>query len=116
MSIPNTPVPDELAAVRSEIKRLEERESELKRLILTNEDCRSGNEWVAEVKVIRRQQTDMKELRAAYPEQVAEHTYPRDVETVVLSGLTDDGEVVSARKKITQAYWAGRNTRKETTQ
>ena len=96
--LPNVPVPDELAQVRADIKRLEERESELKRLLLTNEDLRSGNAWLAEIRVTRQQRTDLKELRAAYPDAVAEHTFPVEITSVVLSGLTDDGEIVSARK------------------
>lgn len=102
---PNVPVPDELHAVREQIRTLEARESELKRLILINEDCRSGNEWLAEIRVTTQQRPDIKELRAAYPEAVAEHTHPVEITSVVLLGLTDDGEIVSARKM-----------RKETTQ
>jgi len=100
----NTPVPDELAAVREQIKRLEERKAELTRLLILNEDLREGAAYLAEIKVIKRQQTDLKELRAMYPEQVAEHTYPLEVTQVVLSGITEDGELISARrfKKDTQ--------------
>ena len=101
---PNIPVPDELASVREQIKRLEERKAELTRLLILNEDLREGASYLAEIKIIKRQQTDLKELRAMYPEQVAEHTYPLDVTQVVLSGITEDGEIVSARrfKKETQ--------------
>jgi hypothetical protein len=102
---PNVPVPDELAQVRADIKRLEAREGELKRLLLLNEDLREGAAWLAEIKTVKRQIVDMKELRAMYPEQVEEHTYPREITQVVLSGISEDGEIVSARrfKKETQA-------------
>ena len=100
----NTPVPDELAAVREQIKRLEERKAELTRLLILNEDLREGASYLAEIKVIKRQTVDMKELRAMYPEQVEEHSYPLEVTQVVLSGITEDGELISARrfKKDTQ--------------
>ena len=98
MNTPNTPVPDELAAVRSEIKRLEERENELKRLVLDNPDVRTGASWLAEVKTVETTRTDLKELRAVHPDIVDQFTFQVPVTRVVLSGITEDGEVVSARK------------------
>ena len=96
--LPNTPVPDELAAVRAELKRLETREAELKAILLGDPSTRTGADWIAEVKTTQRETTDLKELRAAHPDLVAEFTYPLDVTRVVLSGITEDGELVSARK------------------
>jgi hypothetical protein len=98
MTIPNTPVPDELNAVRTEMRRLEEREAELRRLLLTNPDLREGRDWVAEIKVTHRMRTDLKEMRAVYPDIVAEFEFPTEITSVVLVGLTEDGELVSARK------------------
>jgi len=98
VNTPNTPVPDELAAVRSEIKRLEERENELKRLVLDNPDVRTGASWLAEVKTVETTRTDLKELRAVHPDIVDQFTFQVPVTRVVLSGITEDGEVVSARK------------------
>jgi len=94
----NIPVPDELAHVRAEIQRLEDRERELRRLLLTNADLRTGADWIAEVQVVQRDTLDLKELRACHPELLAEFTHSLPVERVVLSGVTEDGEIVSARK------------------
>ena len=38
---PNTPLPDELAAVRNEIKRLETHEAELKQILLSDPSART---------------------------------------------------------------------------
>jgi hypothetical protein len=96
---PNTPPPDELAAIRAEMKRLETREQELRALLLANPDVRTGANWLAEIKTVQQERTDLKELRAAYPDQVAEHTYPTEITRIVLSGIdADTGEIVSARK------------------
>jgi len=104
VNTPNTPVPDELAAVRSEIKRLEERENELKRLVLENPDVRTGASWLAEVKTVETTRLDVKELRANHADILDQYTFQVPVTRVVLSGLTEDGEIVSARKlrSITQ--------------
>ena len=95
---PNNPGPDELAAVRSEIKRLEEREAELRQILFSDPDVRTGASWLAEIKTVQQQRTDWKELRANHPEVVEQYTFPTEVTRVVLSGITDDGEVLSARK------------------
>ena len=94
----NIPVPDALAAVRAEIKALEQRENELKALILANPDIREGAAWLAEVKTVTTQRVDLKELRAMHAELVDEYTFPTEVTRVVLSGIMEDGEIVSARK------------------
>ena len=97
-SLPNVPVPDELASVRAQIKALEERETELKRMVLENPDVRTGASWLAEVKTVETTRTDLKELRAVHPDIVDQFTFQVPVTRVVLSGLTEDGELVSARK------------------
>lgn len=95
---PNTPVPDELAAVRAELKRLEAREVELRNLLIAHPDIRTGASWLAEVQVTQRQTTDIKEMRACHPALVEEFTFPVSTTRVVLMGISEDGEIVSARK------------------
>ena len=91
----NIPVPDQLAQVREEIRALETREAELKQLILANPDIREGAAWLAEVKTVTTQRVDLKELRAMHAELVDEYTFPTEVTRVVLSGISEDGEIVS---------------------
>lgn len=95
---PNVPVPDELYAVRAQIKQLEERELELKRLLIENPDVREGAAYLAEVKVVKVSSTDWKELKHFHPNLVDEYTYMREQTRVVLMGVTEDGEIVSPKK------------------
>ena len=95
---PNTPVPDELAAVREQIKQLEAREEELRTLLIAHPDLREGASWLAEIRVIKQPRTDLKEMRACHPDIVAEFTLPVETTRVVLSGITEDGEIVSAKR------------------
>ena len=94
----NVPVPDELAAVREQIKALETHEAELRRLLIANPDIRQGAGWLAEVKVSKVERCDLKELRANHPDIAEQYTFALDVTRVVLSGITEDGEIVSARQ------------------
>ena len=98
---PNTPVPDELAAVREQIRQLEAREGELRRLLLAHPDLRDGASYVAEIRITKQMRTDWRELRACHPDIVEEFTFPTEVERVELLRLTEDGELVSVRKKAT---------------
>ena len=98
MSISNAPLPDQLADVRVQIKALQEREAGLKGELLAHPELRTGASWIAEIKTVQQQQTDWKQVREAAPEVVAEHTYPREITRVELNGVTEDGEIVSARK------------------
>jgi predicted phage-related endonuclease len=91
-------VPDELAAIRTEIKRLEDRELELKRLLIANADLRTGADWIAEINTVQTTRTDWKELKAMYKDLVDEYTFPSSYTVVSLKGVTEDGEIVSARK------------------
>lgn len=93
----NIPVPDALATVRAEIKALETREAELKAALIADPDIREGAAWLAEIVVINTTYTDLKELRAMHPDLCAEYTFPKQVTRVVLSGISEDGEIVSAR-------------------
>lgn len=94
----NTPVPDELAAVRAELKRLETREAELKRLLLDNPDLRTGAVYLAEIKTVSQQRTDLKELRAMHKDLLDEYTFPVEITRVELRGISEDGEILSLRK------------------
>lgn len=97
-SRPNTPVPDELFAVREQIKKLEAKELELKALLIANPDLREGASYLAEVKVLKVPRTDLKELRAQYPAIADEFTYALEQTRVTLLGVTEDGELVAPRK------------------
>lgn len=99
------PPADELHAVRSQLKALEEREGQLRALILKEPSARTGNHWVAEVREVESQRTDLKALREMYPAIADEHTYPTVTKRIVLSGIDQEtGELVSARKmKKTEA-------------
>ena len=46
----------------------------------------------------QQERTDIKEMRANHPDLVAEFTFPVEITRVVLSGITEDGEIVSARQ------------------
>jgi hypothetical protein len=96
---PNTPIPDRLAAVRAELKRLETEEAALRATLLAEPDTRTGANWLAEIRTVTQDRTDLRELRAAYPDQVAEHTYPQEISRIVLMGIDQDtGEIVPARR------------------
>lgn len=94
----NIPVPDALAEVRAQLKALETREAELRQILLSDPTARSGAAWIAEIKTVTTQRTDLKELRANHQQLVDEYTFPVDVVRVVLSGISEDGEIVSARQ------------------
>jgi hypothetical protein len=98
MTLSNLPPPDELADVRARIKALEQREFELKQTLLNEPDTRTGASWIAEVKTVQTTRFDVKELKAGYPDLAAEYTFSVPVTRIELLGVTEDGEVVSARK------------------
>lgn len=98
MTLSNLPLPDRLAALRAEIKRLEDEESEIRRLLLLNEDMRTGAEWIAEIKEIVTSRVDLKELKAMHKDLVEEYTFPQKAVRVELLGITSDGELVPARR------------------
>jgi hypothetical protein len=94
----NIPVPDELADVRAKIKAYEQREAELRQILFSDPDTRTGAAWIAEIKITKQDRTDLKELRACHPDIIAEFTFPVEVTRIVLSGVTEDGEIVPARQ------------------
>jgi hypothetical protein len=99
----NIPVPDELADIRAQMKALETREEELKALLIANPDVRQGANWLAEIKTVTQQHTDLKEMRAMHADLVAEYTFPRAITRVELSAIdADTGEIVSPQRKAAQ--------------
>jgi hypothetical protein len=94
---PNRPVPDELADVREHITRLQARERDLRELLLAHPDLRTGGRWLAEVKQEQVTRTDLKELRANYPDLVSEFTFKVPVTRIELSAISEDGELIPAR-------------------
>ena len=96
---PNLAVPDELAAIRDEIRRLEERQEVLRGIILDDPDTRSGNRFIADIKVTKQQRTDLAELRACHADLVAEFTFPVEITRIVLSEIdADTGEITPRRR------------------
>jgi hypothetical protein len=99
MTIPNLPLPDELADLRAKIKAFEQREGEIRALLLSNPDTRTGANWLADIKVVTQSRVDLKELRACHPDIVEQFEFPTEITRIVLMGIDQDtGEVVSARK------------------
>jgi predicted phage-related endonuclease len=94
----NIPVPDELAAVRQQIKALETHEAELKQILLSDPSARTGAQWVAEIKEIETNRVDIKELRAMHKDLVEEYTFPQKITRIELSGISEDGELIPARQ------------------
>jgi hypothetical protein len=97
-SLPNVPLPDQLAEVRLRLKELGARENELKAALMADPDARTGVSWIAEVKTVQTTRFDVKELKAGHPDLAAEYTFSVPVTRIELLGVTDDGELVSARK------------------
>lgn len=96
---PNLPPADELAEVRATLKTLGERETALRNLMLADPAARTGNKFLAELREVESRRCDLKELRAAYPTQVDEHTYPVKTLRVELRAVDQEtGEIVSTRK------------------
>jgi hypothetical protein len=59
---PNRHLADELADVRSELRRLEDREKELRAYLLEHPEDRAGVEYVASVRSCSRSRVDLKAL------------------------------------------------------
>jgi hypothetical protein len=97
-SLPNLPLPDQLAEVRHRLKELAARENELKAALMADPDARTGVSWIAEVKTVQTTRTDIRELKANHADIVDAFTFSVPVTRIELLGVTDDGELVSARK------------------
>ena len=73
MNIPNIHPADELAAIREEIKQLQDRESDLRALLLKASDAeREGNEYRAFVLSSKRESLDKAAIEAALGRAVIE--------------------------------------------
>ena len=94
------PPADRLAEVRATLKTLSEEEAALKQLMLSDPSARTGNAHVVELKQVVSQRVDLTELRAAYPVEVEEHTHPITTTRVELRGISEDGEIISLRRKV----------------
>jgi hypothetical protein len=99
MNIPNLPVPDELADVRSKLKALEQRELELKQILIADPSARTGAKFLVEVFKVETRRTDIKALREMYPAIADEHTYPTKTTRVELRALSEDGEITRPQRK-----------------
>lgn len=100
---PNIPLADELADVRGKLKALKQREDEIRRIMLTDPSARTGAHFLVEVRDVTTTRTDLKELRAVHPDLVAAYTFQVVEQRVELRGITEDGEIVSARKARSKA-------------
>lgn len=98
----NLPIPDQLAAVRAQMKALETREEELRLILLNDPSARTGAEYVAVIKTIVTPRLDRKQLSLAAPDLVAEHTHNVESKRIDLPRITEDGEIVSARQLRTK--------------
>lgn len=92
------PPADELYAIRAQLKALEEREAALRTLMFADPSARQGNAWLAEVREVTTTRIDVKEMKAMYGDLVAEFTFPVKTKRIELSAITEDGELISARK------------------
>ena len=99
MPTENTPPPDELFAVRDEIKRLTSRERELKATVIADPSARTGNHYAVEIKDVATARMDVKELRANHPDIAEQFTHTVFDKRVELRGINEDGELVSLRRK-----------------
>jgi len=93
MQAENSGPADELAAVRAQLRALEARETALRQTLLHDPEARQGRDYIAEIRETVTQRTDLRELRAMYPEQCAEHTFPAKTTSVVLRRVADQEAV-----------------------
>jgi hypothetical protein len=99
MTLSNLPPADELAETRNQIKQLSSRERELKALMIADPEARTGNAYAVEIKDVATTRTDIKELRAMYPDIAAQFTFTVTDKRVEVRGISDDGEVFNLRRK-----------------
>lgn len=92
------PPADELAEVRATLKTLGEREAALKALMHADPSARTGNRYCVDLVEVTTQRCDIKELRAAYPAEVEEHTHPVTTTRVELRAVDEDGVVTRIKK------------------
>jgi hypothetical protein len=99
VSSDNLPPADELWAVRDDIKRLTEREHQLKALMISDPAARTGNSYAVTVTGVTTTRCDLKELRKMYPAIAEEFTFPMTTTRVELRAINEDGELTSLRRK-----------------
>jgi hypothetical protein len=92
------PPADELAEIRATLKTLGEREAALKALVINDPSARTGNQFCVDVVTVTTNRLDVKELRAAYPTETAEHTHAITTTRVELRGVDEDGVVTRLRR------------------
>jgi hypothetical protein len=99
MSDQQLPPADRLAEVRQQLRSLTEQEAALKALVINDPSARTGNQFCVDVVEVASNRTDIKELRACHPDLVAEFTFQVKTTRVELRGISEDGEIISLRKK-----------------
>lgn len=93
------PPADELYAVRQRLRELSDREKILRALVLVDPAARVGNAYLVEVKDVQTSRVDLKELRAAAPELVAEHTYKLTEQRVEIRAIDEEtGEITRIKR------------------
>jgi hypothetical protein len=97
------PPADELFDVRDKIKQLASRERELKAIVIADPSTRTGNHYAVDVKDVATARMDVKELRNMHPEIAEQFTHTVFDKRVELRGISDDGELVSLRRKPEKA-------------
>jgi hypothetical protein len=90
----NTSPADELASIREQVRVLQRREAELRAIMLSDPAARSGKRFVASIKASKQRRIDADRLRRDYPDVAAAVTIEVSMQMIVLSGVTDDGEIV----------------------
>jgi predicted phage-related endonuclease len=97
------PPADELFDVRDKIKQLTSRERELKAIVIADPSARTGNHYAVDVKDVATARLDIKEMKANHPSIVEQFTHTVFDKRVELRGISDDGELVSLRRKPEKA-------------
>jgi predicted phage-related endonuclease len=97
------PPADELFDVRDKIKQLASRERELKAIVIADPSARTGNHYAVDVKDVATARLDIKEMKANHPSIVEQFTHTVFDKRVELRGISDDGELVSLRRKPEKA-------------
>jgi hypothetical protein len=93
------PPADQLAAIRQQLRSLTEQEAALKALVINDPAARTGNHFCVDVVTVTSNRTDIVELRAAYPDIVAEHTHAITTTRVELRGVDEDGVIKPLGRK-----------------
>jgi hypothetical protein len=90
----NTAPADELASIREQVRVLQRREAELRAVMLSDPGARVGKRFIASVKTASQRRVDADRLRRDYPATAEAVTDKITVQTVYLSGISEDGEII----------------------